>query len=110
MSAYRMIEALRQANLVHRLATTNQFIACSHISCEHPHEPAHFVICEQCGTVQEVAIRPELIDELKAGIARTGFTLPAPQLEFRGLCGPCQGLKDSHPPFLHQPDHDPAEI
>jgi Fur family zinc uptake transcriptional regulator len=89
MSAYRMIDALRQANLVHRLETTHQFIACSHIACDHAHEPAHFIICERCGAVRELGVRPELLEELKAGIARTGFSLTAPQLEFRGLCAQC---------------------
>ncbi len=90
MSAYRMLDALRQANLVHRLETTHQFVACSHIACDHAHEPAHFVICERCGAVREVGLRPELIEELAAGIERTGFSFSAPQLEFRGICTNCR--------------------
>ncbi len=90
MSAYRMIDALRQANLVHRLETTHQFIACSHIACDHAHEPAHFIICERCGAVRELGVRAELIDELRASILKTGFSLTAPQLEFRGLCAGCK--------------------
>jgi Fur family zinc uptake transcriptional regulator len=91
MSAYRMIDALRQANLVHRLETTHQFVACSHIACDHAHAPPHFVICERCGAVTEVGVRAALLEELQASIARTGFTLSAPQLEFRGICRACQG-------------------
>ena len=49
-----VIDALRRANLVHRLETTH-------------------------------------LEELKAGIERTGFSFSAPQLEFRGICADCTG-------------------
>ncbi len=91
MSAYRMLDFLLQAGLVHKLETTNQYLACSHIVCEHEHQVPQFLICDQCHSVIEVGLRKQLINELKASIASTGFVLSNQQLELHGLCEVCLG-------------------
>ncbi len=91
MSVYRMLDFLLQNNLVHKLETTNQYLACSHITCEHEHEIPQFLICDQCHTVKELGLRKSLIKELKTSIEKTGFALSGQQLELRGLCQQCQG-------------------
>ena len=91
MSAYRMLDFLMQANLVHKLETSNQYLACSHIRCEHEHELPQFLICDQCHTVKEIGLGKQLLKELKVSIENTGFVLSSQQLELHGLCEVCQG-------------------
>lgn len=90
MSVYRMLHFLKENELVHRLETTNQYLPCSHISCQHDHEVPQFLICDNCRTVDEVGIRKEILQELSANIEDTGFALARQQLEFHGLCRTCQ--------------------
>ncbi len=90
MSVYRMLNFLKENELVHRLETTNQYLPCSHISCQHSHEVPQFLICDSCHGVNEVGIRKEILRELSANIEDTGFALAHQQLEFHGLCKTCQ--------------------
>lgn len=90
MSAYRMLDFLQENDLVHKLETTNQYLACSHITCEHQHRVPQFLICDRCHTVKEVGLRKSLLDELENSIGQTGFKLSSQQLELRGLCKNCQ--------------------
>ena len=90
MSVYRMLNFLKDHELVHRLETTNQYLPCSHIRCQHDHEVPQFLICDHCKAVDEVGIRKEILQELSANIEDTGFALARQQLEFRGLCKACQ--------------------
>lgn len=89
MSAYRMLDFLMQANLVHKLETSNQYLACSHISCDHKHELPQFLICDQCHTVKEIGLGKQLLKELKASMEKTGFVLSNQQLELHGICVDC---------------------
>tara|TARA_R110002072_G_scaffold284396_2_gene448413 strand:+ start:5518 stop:6015 length:498 start_codon:yes stop_codon:yes gene_type:complete len=90
MSVYRMLNFLKENELVHRLETTNQYLPCSHISCQHDHEVPQFLICDSCRGVDEVGIRKEILNELSANIEDTGFRLARQQLEFHGTCRACQ--------------------
>lgn len=90
MSAYRMLDFLLQAGLAHKLETTNQYVACSHITCEHEHQVPQFLICDRCHTVKEVGLRKKLLNELKASIENTGFMLSSQQLELHGICEQCR--------------------
>ncbi len=91
MSAYRMLDFLMQSNLVHKLETSNQYLACSHISCDHEHALPEFLICDQCHLVKEIGLDKALLDELKKSIKSTGFILSSQQLELHGVCLDCQG-------------------
>lgn len=90
MSVYRMLNFLKENELVHRLETTNQYLPCSHITCKHDHEVPQFLICDQCHGVNEVGIRKEILSELSANIEDTGFTLARQQIEFHGICNTCR--------------------
>ncbi|MDT8364410.1 MAG: transcriptional repressor [Nitrosomonas sp.] len=90
MSVYRIMRFLIDEKLVHKLETANRFIACAHITCEHPHETPQFLICDRCKMVQEVGIKKRILTELAHGIEHTGFTLTSQQLELHGLCASCR--------------------
>ena len=72
MSMYRILDFLVQEKLAHKLDTTNQYLACSHIACNHPHELPQFLICDKCRSVREIGVGTELINELRASVARSG--------------------------------------
>lgn len=89
MSIYRMLNFLKENDLVHRLETTNQYLSCSHITCDHKHEVPQFLICDDCHGVDEVGIRKEIFAELSDNIKGTGFLLARQQFEFHGTCDHC---------------------
>ena len=90
MSVYRMLQFLVDNKLVHKLETTNQYLACAHIHCEHEHRLPQFLICDRCHEVEELGLRTELVHELQNSVARSGFSLASQQLELHGVCKNCQ--------------------
>jgi Fur family zinc uptake transcriptional regulator len=90
MSVYRMLDFLLTLGLVHKLASTNKFVACSHIACEHSHQTPQFLICDNCQTVREIGIDKQLVQALEKSIVDNHFQLNSPQLELHGLCEQCQ--------------------
>ena len=90
MSMYRILDFLVQEKLAHKLDTTNQYLACSHIACQHPHELPQFLICDNCHSVREIGVGSDLINELKLSVERSGFALNNRQLELHGLCVSCR--------------------
>ena len=90
MSVYRILEFLEEQSLVHRLSTTNKYIACSHISCDHSHyRRPQFLICNDCTRVQEVNVTPETLTAIERVAANVGFNLGDKQLEVSGTCSDC---------------------
>ena len=100
MSVYRILEFLEAENLVHKLSSTNKYVACSHIICGHNHEIPQFLICGECQATkeiacggckdeQEISISKSVIDELSKLVNKAGYTLTNSQLELRVLCNDC---------------------
>lgn len=91
MSVYRILEFLEAQSLVHKLSTTNKYIACSHITCDHEHYcRPQFLICNDCPRVQEVDVTAETLTAMKGAANAVGFSLSNPQLEVSGTCGHCR--------------------
>ena len=91
MSVYRILNFLVENKLVHKLETTNQFLPCAHIACDHQHEIPQFLICDRCHEVAEVGLRKTLVRELQESVRRAGFSLTSRQLELYGICAKCSG-------------------
>ena len=89
MSVYRILEFLQEEQLVHKLNLANKYVACSHITCDHPHEVSQFLICNQCSSVKEISVNRSLIDTLKQNVEDAEFELLSPQLELKCLCQNC---------------------
>ncbi|MGB0894314.1 MAG: Fur family transcriptional regulator [Parashewanella sp.] len=89
MTTYRILAFLEKVSFVHKLQTSNKYVACSHIACEHEHLVPQFLICQQCGKVKEIHINKATIDELSQNVKQVGFSLISPQLEIRCLCDEC---------------------
>lgn len=89
MSVYRILGFLEQSGLVHRLNTSNKYIACSHISCDHAHQPSQFLICKSCSKVEEVSIPERAIEMLTKAAKKAGFLLADNKLEIECFCDDC---------------------
>ena len=89
MSIYRILEFLTGSGLVHKLESTNQYVACSHLQCDHEHSNAQFLICNSCSEVEEVVLTKELHQQIENGAEQTGFKLEALQFELHGTCKTC---------------------
>ena len=83
---YRALDFLLAHGLIHKVETSNAFVACSDV--EHSHT-SQFVICEDCGATEE--IRDNAIAESlrRLGEGR-GFAVERQIIEARGLCPACR--------------------
>jgi Fur family zinc uptake transcriptional regulator len=89
MSVYRMLDFLVEEDLAHKLESTNQYIACSHIACEHEHKTAQFLICDECQSVDEVILKEDVKSAIDKSVESKGFHIQQSQLELHGLCDRC---------------------
>jgi len=89
MTVYRMLDVFMDAGIVHKLCSTNRFIPCRHMACEHPHAATQFLICDSCGLVEEADFGEAEIKKLDRKARSSGFHLSREQLELHGLCDRC---------------------
>ena len=85
-TVYRALDFLLEQGLVHRLATTNTYLACAHP--QRPHA-AVFLVCSQCGHTQEVH-NEGVIGELGHQAQQFDFTIRHASVEVSGLCSRCR--------------------
>ena len=91
MSVYRILDFLEQQLLVHRLSTSNKYVSCAHITCDHKHfQTTHFLLCEGCSSVKEVDATEEASEALEQMAKTVGFKLTTQQFELSGICTTCQ--------------------
>ena len=88
-SVYRILDFLASERLVHRIKTTNKFIACSHISCNHEHKAWQFLICQNCDKVEEVDLEKSILNKITDAIQEVGFQVAGRQFELEGVCSDC---------------------
>ncbi|MGB0847977.1 MAG: Fur family transcriptional regulator [Thiolinea sp.] len=89
MSVYRILDFLGNEHLVHKLNSSNKYVACTHITCEHGHDVTQFLICDQCQRVKEINVSQSMIEHLRDNVEATGFHLVSHQLEMKCLCEQC---------------------
>ncbi len=89
MSVYRILDFLETMDLVHKLASANKYVACSHINCCDSHTLQQFVICNQCHTVKEILIPQDVIDQLKQQVSKAKYQLTNAPLELNCICEKC---------------------
>lgn len=86
ISVYRALGYLLDQGLAHRLASRNAFVVCGH--AHEAGEPVIFLICEECGEVQE-ATSPNLTRELAGLSSAAGFHPRTRVVEIAGRCERC---------------------
>lgn len=89
MSVYRILKFLEDEHLVHKLNSTNKYVACAHIARGHAHEIPQFLICGKCQSAKEIAIPTSIVDGLGKLVGKAGYTLMNSQLELQCLCDQC---------------------
>ena len=91
MSVYRILDFLEQQLLVHRLFSSNKYVSCAHIACDHKHfQRTHFLLCEGCSLVEEVDATEETSKAMEQMAEKVGFKLTTQQFELSGICTTCQ--------------------
>lgn len=84
-TVYRALDFLVSAGLVHRLATLNAYVGCSHP--DHAHQ-GQFLICSDCRTVVEME-SSSIGRSLQREAAALGFRVQVQNVELTGLCPEC---------------------
>ncbi|MFC3122316.1 transcriptional repressor [Agaribacter flavus] len=84
-TVYRALDFFLNLGLVHKVESTNTFKACQHFDCSHP---VQFLICEQCGDVQEIQ-STGVKDTLEAQAAENSFKIKSQTIEAHGVCKKC---------------------
>ncbi|MBN2646258.1 MAG: transcriptional repressor [Thiotrichales bacterium] len=87
---YRALAFLEENGLIHRMASTRQFLVCDHLGEHHAHDVTQFFICDACGAVEESIISHALWHEITDQAAKIQFQVKQPSLEIHGVCRNCR--------------------
>jgi Fur family zinc uptake transcriptional regulator len=85
-TAYRALEFLRSAQLIHRIESLNAYVGCPSSGTNHQ---CQFYICTSCGHIAE-ANNSDVAKALSSGAQALGFVSQQPVIEVHGLCQACQ--------------------
>jgi Fur family zinc uptake transcriptional regulator len=85
VTIYRVLGLLCHLNLAHKMLSSGGFVKCSLDATEGCHR---FMVCQQCGTIQEFADK-ELCREENEVARNLGFHTEHHLSEFSGLCSDC---------------------
>lgn len=91
-TVYRALEFLQEQGLVHRLASLNAFIGCTHPG--HNHQ-GHFLICSICGTAAELE-STAISQSINDCAEQAGFSVEQQNVEILGRCPNCLQTDDTH--------------
>lgn len=90
-TVYRALEFLQEQGLVHRIASLNAFIGCS-----HPSHKCHssFLICTKCQSAVEIE-SDDISKAIHSCTETMGFKVANETIEISGLCHNCQQEKNA---------------
>lgn len=86
-TAYRALDFLAAHGFVHRIESLNAYVSC-HVN--HRHNGSQFMICDECGRVDEIHLC-SLPQSLEERARAQNFTLRHWNVELHGMCAACQG-------------------
>lgn len=84
-TVYRAIDFLMNQGLVHRLASLNAYVGCSHPGADHVPQ---FMICNDCGIAAELN-EDDANKLLAKAAAESGFKVRSQVVELSGTCVHC---------------------
>lgn len=84
-TAYRALEFLEGHGFIHRIESLNAYVACD---VNHLHDGSQFMICDECGNVEEVHLC-SLPNAVKTKIDAEHFSPGRWSLEVHGKCRNC---------------------
>lgn len=85
-TAYRAIEFWQEQGFIHRIESLNAYMACGE---DHSHTGSQFMVCHDCGHVEEVHLC-HLPKDLENRVRNNGFKMTHWNAEISGQCGKCQ--------------------
>lgn len=85
-TVYRALDFLLAQGFVHKVESTNSYIACCHLG--HQGHCSQLLICDQCGTVEECHTE-ELSEALREKARKMGFDVQHHVIETHGTCAQC---------------------
>jgi len=85
-TVYRALGFLLDNGLVHRIASLNAFIGCSHPAHRHP---GQFFICRHCHRVTELE-QSSIHQAIDSAAQQAGFQVEQQMVEISGLCADCR--------------------
>lgn len=88
-TVYRGLDFLLNNGLVHRLASLNAYIGCSHPEIPHA---GYFMLCKQCQNAYELAQHTAIDSAISAEAQQMGFVVDTQMVEIFGTCAACRGL------------------
>lgn len=92
-TVYRALEFLQEQKLVHRIASRNAFVGCSHPGVVHS---GYFLLCECCGNAEELTESHALVKAVDDAATLARFTLRSQTLELTGVCRHCSKQGHTH--------------
>lgn len=84
-TVYRALDFLQQHGLVHRIASLNAFVGCTHTGRAHN---GMFLICRSCSNVLELTA-PEVASAVANAAASESFRPEEVTMEIAGTCPRC---------------------
>jgi len=85
-TVYRALDFLLELGLIHRIASLNAFVGCSH---PHDTHEGQFLVCTACHSYAE--LNAEAINTaIAASACDSGFVAQRHTVEIMGLCPRCQ--------------------
>ncbi len=90
-TVYRALEFLQDAGLVHRIESLNAYVAChgDHRHDRDHHHSNQFLICDDCGNVQEIEMG-QMGKTIGEKASAAGFKTDHWSAEIHGTCKDCQ--------------------
>ncbi|RUO62867.1 zinc uptake regulator, Fur family [Pseudidiomarina planktonica] len=82
---YRALDFLQEQGFVHKITSSNSYVLCSHFGHQHP---VQMLICENCGSVQEIQ-SDGVYEELYKQAEEQGFLVSTQTIEAHGRCRDC---------------------
>ena len=86
-TVYRALEFLLEQKLVHRIASRNAFLGCTHPGASHA---GYFLLCDACGNAEEIADGRALAHAVNAAARAADFEVESQTLELTGRCRRCR--------------------
>lgn len=90
ITVYRALDFLVGQGLAHRIESRNAFVACSRL---HEAGRAVLMVCERCGTVDELEAA-SVFDGLDVLSSAEGFETRRAVIELSGCCAPCRDIEE----------------
>lgn len=85
-TAYRALDFLYRAGLVHRIESLNAFVGCADPESSHA---GQFFICDQCHRVAEID-DSRLVRQISRHADELGFVTREQTIEIHGRCADCE--------------------